>query len=87
MPRAKSGGTGDDLNATAHRCRGDTAVAEISRCNRRRHRPRYKPWRGSGQEIRTAKTPYAEQFTTWQLANAPIISTKITLTTSDIIKF
>ena len=37
MPRAKSGGTGDGLNATAHRCRGDTAAAEISRCNRRRH--------------------------------------------------
>lgn len=35
----------------------------------------------------TAKTPYAQQFTTWQLANAPTISTKITLTTSDIIKF
>ncbi len=35
----------------------------------------------------TAKTRYAEQFTTWQLANAPIISPKITLTTSDMIKF
>ena len=54
MPRAKSGGTGDGLNATAHRCRGDTAAAEVSRCNRHRHRPRYRPWDGSGQEIRDA---------------------------------
>lgn len=35
----------------------------------------------------TAKTRYAEQFSTWQLANAPIISPKITLTASDMIKF
>ena len=35
----------------------------------------------------TAITTYAEQFSVWQLGNAPIISTKITLTTSDMIKF
>jgi nicotinamidase-related amidase len=35
----------------------------------------------------TAITPYAEQFTVWQLANAPVISPKITLTKSDMIKF
>jgi nicotinamidase-related amidase len=35
----------------------------------------------------TAITPYAEQFSVWQFANAPIISTKITLTKSDMIKF
>jgi len=35
----------------------------------------------------TAMTPYAEQFTIWQLANAPIISAKITLTKSDMVKF
>jgi nicotinamidase-related amidase len=35
----------------------------------------------------TAITPYAEQFSVWQFGNAPIISTKITLTKSDMIKF
>jgi nicotinamidase-related amidase len=35
----------------------------------------------------TAITTYAEQFSVWQLGNAPIISTKITLTKSDMIKF
>jgi nicotinamidase-related amidase len=35
----------------------------------------------------TAITTYAEQFSIWQLGNAPIISTKITLTKSDMIKF
>jgi nicotinamidase-related amidase len=35
----------------------------------------------------TATTPYAEQFSVWQLGNAPVISPKITLTTSDMIKF
>jgi nicotinamidase-related amidase len=35
----------------------------------------------------TAINPYAEQFSLWQLGNAPIISTKITLTKSDMIKF
>jgi len=35
----------------------------------------------------TAINPYAEQFSVWQFANAPIISTKITLTKSDMIKF
>jgi nicotinamidase-related amidase len=34
----------------------------------------------------TAITTYAEQFSVWQLGNAPIISTKITLTKSDMIK-
>ena len=34
-----------------------------------------------------ATTPYAEQFSVWQLGNAPVISPKITLTTSDMIKF
>ena len=35
----------------------------------------------------TAITTYAEQFSIWQLGTAPIISTKITLTKSDMIKF
>ena len=35
----------------------------------------------------TAMTRYAEQFSVWQLGNAPIISTKLTLTKSDMIKF
>ncbi len=35
----------------------------------------------------TATTPYAEQFSVWQLGNAPVISPKITLTKSDMIKF
>jgi nicotinamidase-related amidase len=35
----------------------------------------------------TAITTYAEQFSIWQFGNAPIISTKITLTKSDMIKF
>jgi nicotinamidase-related amidase len=35
----------------------------------------------------TAINPYAEQFSVWQFGNAPIISTKITLTKSDMIKF
>jgi nicotinamidase-related amidase len=35
----------------------------------------------------TAMNPYAEQFSVWQLGNAPVISTKITLTKSDILKF
>ena len=35
----------------------------------------------------TAITTYAEQFSIWQLGKAPIISTKITLTKSDMIKF
>lgn len=35
----------------------------------------------------TALTPYAELFTAWQLANGPIISPNITLTTSDMVKF
>ena len=35
----------------------------------------------------TAITPYAEQFSVWQFGNAPIISAKITLTKSDMIKF
>ena len=30
---------------------------------------------------------YAEQFTAWQLVNGPIISSHISLTTSDMIKF
>jgi nicotinamidase-related amidase len=32
-------------------------------------------------------TTYAEQYTAWHLSNTPVISTKITLTTSDMIKF
>ena len=35
----------------------------------------------------TAINPYAEQFSLWQLGNAPVISPKITLTKSDMIKF
>ncbi len=35
----------------------------------------------------TAITTYAEQFSIWQLGNAPIISPKVTLTKSDMIKF
>jgi len=35
----------------------------------------------------TAITRYAEQFTVWQLGNAPIISAKISLTKSDTVKF
>lgn len=35
----------------------------------------------------TAINPYAEQFSVWQLGNAPIISAKITLTKTDMIKF
>jgi len=35
----------------------------------------------------TAVTRYAEQFTVWQLGNAPVISPKISLTKSDMIKF
>ena len=38
-------------------------------------------------DLTTAITTYAEQFTAWQLANGPIISTKITVTTSDLITF
>jgi len=38
-------------------------------------------------DVTTALTPYAEQFTAWQLANGPIISPKITLTKTDVIKF
>ena len=34
----------------------------------------------------TATTPYAKQFSVWQFGNAPIISAKITLTKSDMIK-
>jgi len=35
----------------------------------------------------TAMTRYAEQFTVWQLGNAPVISPKISLTKSDMVKF
>ena len=35
----------------------------------------------------TATTPYAEQLSVWQLGNAPVISPKITLTKSEMIKF
>ena len=38
-------------------------------------------------DLTTAITTYAEQFVTWQLANGPIISPNITMTTSDMIKF
>lgn len=31
--------------------------------------------------------PYAEQYTAWHLANAPVIAGKITLTTIDMMKF
>lgn len=34
-----------------------------------------------------ADLPYAEQYTAWHLANAPIISNSVTLTTLDKIKF
>jgi nicotinamidase-related amidase len=35
----------------------------------------------------SAATTYAEQFVAWQLVNGPVISSKITLTTSDMVKF
>lgn len=35
----------------------------------------------------SAATTYAEQFVAWQLVNGPVISPKITLTTSDMLKF
>lgn len=35
----------------------------------------------------SAATTYAEQFVAWQLANGPVISPNITLTTSDMLKF
>lgn len=35
----------------------------------------------------SSPTPYAEQYTAWHLTNAPVISSKITLTTVDMIKF
>jgi nicotinamidase-related amidase len=35
----------------------------------------------------SAPNPYAEQFTIWDLANAPVISGKTTLTSTDMIKF
>jgi nicotinamidase-related amidase len=35
----------------------------------------------------SADTPYAEQYTAWHLANAPIISNAVTLTSIDNIKF
>jgi nicotinamidase-related amidase len=38
-------------------------------------------------DLTTAATPYAEQFTAWQLVNGPVIAPKITLSTSDMIKF
>jgi len=38
-------------------------------------------------DLTTAITPYAEQFTAWQLANGPVISKDITLSTSNMIKF
>lgn len=38
-------------------------------------------------DLTTAITTYAEQFVIWQLANGPIISPNITMTTSDMIKF
>ncbi len=35
----------------------------------------------------SAATTYAEQFVAWQLVNGPVISSKITLTTSNMLKF
>lgn len=35
----------------------------------------------------SAATTYAEQFVAWQLVNGPVISSNITLTTSDQLKF
>ena len=35
----------------------------------------------------SAATTYAEQFVAWQLVNGPVISSHITLTTSDMVKF
>lgn len=35
----------------------------------------------------SAATTYAEQFVAWQLVNGPVISSSITLTTSDMLKF
>jgi nicotinamidase-related amidase len=34
-----------------------------------------------------AATTYAEQFVAWQLVNGPVISSKVTLTTSSMLKF
>ena len=35
----------------------------------------------------SASSPYAEQSSTWILANAPTISTKVTLTRSDMVSY
>jgi nicotinamidase-related amidase len=35
----------------------------------------------------SANLPYAKQYTLWDLANAPVISPKITLSAADMIKF
>jgi nicotinamidase-related amidase len=35
----------------------------------------------------SADTPYAEQYTAWHLANAPLVSNAVTLTTIGDIKF
>jgi nicotinamidase-related amidase len=35
----------------------------------------------------SSPVPYAEQYTAWHLTNAPVISSKITLTTVDMMKF
>jgi len=35
----------------------------------------------------SASSPYAEQAATWVLANAPTISTKVTLTRSDMVSY
>ena len=35
----------------------------------------------------SAESTYAEQYTAWHLANAPVIASKITLTKIDMVKF
>ena len=35
----------------------------------------------------SAETPYVEQYVTWHLANVPVISPAMTLTTIDNVKF
>lgn len=35
----------------------------------------------------SAQDPYPEQYTAWHLANAPTVSQRVTLTTTDMVKF
>jgi len=38
-------------------------------------------------DLISAATPYAEQLSTWQLANGPVFGNNVTITRSDMIKF